>query len=95
MSPALSAFGYPNSPSSPDQFPAPAPPPPPYIPRSPLGGVPEATVRSVTTGTPGTSTTGSADTEATYKNNMDYVADHTTEDPHLLLTMPWATGLDD
>jgi len=94
VSPALSAFGYPDSPSPTGQFTVPTPPPPPYIPRSPLGGAREATVRSVTTGTPGTSTAGSADTEATYMNNLDYMVDHTTADSHLL-SMPWATGLDD
>ena len=90
VSPALPAFGYPDSPSSTSrQFPVPPPPPPPYIPSSPLGAPRGSTVRSVTTGTPGTgSTTGSADTEATC------VADHMTGDLQLL-SMPWATGLDD
>lgn len=103
VSPALSAFGYPDlSPSSTGtgQFQQPAPPPPPYIPQSSLfgGGAQQPiTVRSVTTGTPGTSTTGSADTETTYTNNFNLdcaLADQLTGDSQLL-SMPWATGLDD
>lgn len=70
-------------------FPTPPPPPPPYLPRSPLGGpqerVREPTLRSVMTGASAPST---ADTEITR------VAQHDTGDSQLL-SMPWATGLDD
>lgn len=85
VSPALSAFGGQDSPSS-LAFPTPPPPPPPYIPRSPLSD-PDTTVRLTT---PGTSITGSDRTAGT----TGHIVRHSTGPDSQLLSMPWATGLD-
>lgn len=86
ISPALSAFGGQDIPSS-LAFPKPQPPLPAYTPRSPLSDT-DATVRLTTTGT---SITGSDDTAGTVGQ---HVARHSTEPDLQLLSMPWATGLD-
>lgn len=86
ISPALSAFGGQDSPSSSLAFPTPPPPPPPYIPRSPLSD-PDTTIRLTT---PGTSIT-SEDTTGTTGH---HVPRHSTGPDSQLLSMPWATGLD-
>jgi hypothetical protein len=80
VSPALSAFG-PDSPLM-GHFPSP-PPPLPYIRQSLRPGSSASAAQ--------TSFTESAGTEATYTNT---VVDRSPERDSVLLSMPWATGLD-